>query len=147
MTLSIKIGQDRDLRPYQHAIQHRIRRDKQSEAHFKPPQAIMSTVDRVLNTPELVEHIILQDLPIYDVFMCRRICHFFKGAIDGSKPVRRVLFLEPETIQETFTADYPTHREVLSVAKIHSLLKSHVTVDEEQFKIPALVLNSQTREQ
>lgn len=59
----------------------------------------------VLNTTELVEHILAQGLPTKDVTRARQINSFTRSVIDNSKILRRIIFLEPisERDHKTFT--------------------------------------------
>lgn len=50
---------------------------------------------KVFGTTELVELILLQDLSAAEVTRARRINSFFRAVVDNSKPLRRVIFLEP----------------------------------------------------
>lgn len=82
----------------------------------------MFAIDQVLNTAELVEHIILQDISFFDIVRCQRVCHFLKAVIDNSKPIRRILFLEPETAHENVGACVDLQ---LVATKIHPALQTN----------------------
>jgi hypothetical protein len=88
----------------------------------------MSAVSKVLNTTELVELILLQDLPIKDVLRSQRVNPFFKAVFTNSKPLRRATFLEPDPISRNVrnndhlfeNSDTPPQQPI--VRKIHPFI-------------------------
>lgn len=99
------------------------------------PEMADTAASRVLNTPELLEHILVQ-CSTAQVTRARQVSGFFRALIDNSKVLRRIMFLEPEAVGETITHYltrdprngipdrrirhiYNTEGEPLIVAKLH----------------------------
>ena len=57
----------------------------------------MASVQKALETPELLE-LILLELPMKDLLLnAQRVCRRWKANIDGSIKLQRALFFTPET--------------------------------------------------
>ncbi|KAK3704416.1 hypothetical protein LTR37_013839 [Vermiconidia calcicola] len=61
-----------------------------------PCRRKIEPVSRVLNTPELLEHILAQMLPSDLLLRAQLVCKGFRDAIDSSVRLRRLLYREPD---------------------------------------------------
>ncbi|KAK3722174.1 hypothetical protein LTR37_002607 [Vermiconidia calcicola] len=61
-----------------------------------PDRKRIETVSRVLNTPELLEHILVQMLTSDLLLRAQLACKTFRDAIDSSVRIRRLLHREPD---------------------------------------------------
>lgn len=67
-----------------------------------PPTA----AEKVFNTPELFERVLLQ-LPFRWLLLCQRTSHAFKHAVNHTPSLRRKLYLEPSTSSNDHSSQQP----------------------------------------
>ncbi|CZT18591.1 uncharacterized protein RCC_04435 [Ramularia collo-cygni] len=90
---------------------------------------------RVLDTVELLENILLQDLPMKSIARARQVNTFFCAVIDNSKPLQRALFLMPELPKETHVDMDGTPKSVTRVNPAIIKLDHHGEVKTGRFYI------------
>lgn len=93
---------------------------------------IRTAAARVFDTTELLEHILLQDLPMQDIARARQINSFSLAVIDNSKHLQRALFLEAAPVRETIIAQDGA---VQIVTKLHPVLQAGFSTDKELLTI------------
>lgn len=86
----------------------------------------MATI-QVLNMPELLEHILLQDLSIKEVTCFRRCSKFACTVIDNSPKLRRFMFLEPllERDHKICVDEFADGKPKFTATTIHPAIRNH----------------------
>lgn len=79
----------------QELIQLRLHQVHKTSKHTKLANMATSAKDRVFQTTELLEAILLQDISFQQLFVIQRTCRAFQETINGSILLKRAMCLEP----------------------------------------------------